>query len=207
MNQKIVRVVVAVTPLLLIRSGLIVAQQTTPSVAMVVVLDRSVSMAGTKLSLAKEATKTSLELLGARDSFGVLIFDRKFEWALKIAPVQNKDQMRNTIDGILATGNTNVYPALREAYEQLKAASAQRKHILLLSDARTPSANFHSLEADMLKDRITLSTIAVTAAADRQLLQDMANWGGGRTYYVDNPTALPQIFRDETELTIGRSPQ
>ena len=177
------------------------------SISMVVVLDRSGSMAGSKMDLAKEATKAPLNLLKEDDRFGVLTFDYNFQWALKIAEAKNKETMRETISKIVATGNTNIYPALREAYEQLKETEGETKHIILLSDGQTPAEDFKGLSAEMLKDKITVSTVAVTAASDRVLMENIATWGGGRAYYVENPQSVPQIFQDETELAAGKSLQ
>jgi len=175
------------------------------SISMVVVLDRSGSMAGSKMDLAKEATKAPLNLLKEDDHFGVLTFDYNFQWAVKITEAKNKDEIRQTISKIVATGNTNIYPALREAYEKLKETPGETKHIILLSDGQTPAEDFKGLAAEMLKDKITISTVAVTAASDRVLLENIANWGGGRPYYVENPSSVPQIFQDETELAAGKS--
>ena len=177
------------------------------SISMVVVLDRSGSMAGSKMDLAKEATKAPLSLLKEDDRFGVLTFDYNFQWAVKITEAKDKEVMRETISKIVATGNTNIYPALREAYEQLKETEGETKHIILLSDGQTPAEDFKGLAAEMLKDKITVSTVAVTAASDRVLMENIANWGGGRAYYVDNPQNVPQIFQDETELAAGKSLQ
>jgi len=163
-------------------------------------------MAGRKLDLAKEATKTTLALLREKDSFGVLAFNTTFEWAVKIAEVQNKDEMRKAVDGIWGTGNTSIYPAMQEAYRQLRTMPGDNRHIILLSDGQTPRDNFQALASDMLKDKITISTVALTAVSDRELLENIANWGGGRAYYVDNPQGIPEIFREDTELAAGRRP-
>lgn len=175
------------------------------SLSMVVVLDRSGSMAGTKMELAKEATKAPLTLLKEEDRFGVLSFDYNFQWALELQEVKDKEDMRETISRIVATGNTNIFPALREAYEKLQAVPGETKHIILLSDGQTPADDFQGLATEMLKDKITVSTVAVTAASDRILMENIAKWGGGRSYYVDNPANVPQIFTDETQLAAGKS--
>jgi len=176
------------------------------SMSMVVVLDRSGSMAGSKMDLAKEATKAPLSLLKDEDYFGVLTFDYNFQWALKIEEIKgNRDDMRATISKIVATGNTNIYPALREGYEQVLLSPGETKHIILLSDGQTPAEDFKGLAAEMTKNKVTVSTVAVTAASDRVLLENIANWGGGRAYYVENPQNVPQIFQDETELAAGKS--
>ena len=177
------------------------------TISMVVVLDRSGSMAGSKMDLAKEATKAPLGLLKEDDFFGVLTFDYNFQWALKISEAKNKEDMRQTISKIVATGNTNIYPALREAYEQLQQSPGETKHIILLSDGQTPAEDFKGLATEMTKNKITVSTVAVTAASDRVLMENIAEWGGGRAYYVDNPQTVPQIFEDETELAAGKSLQ
>src|SRR6185295_493224 len=95
--------------------------------------------------------------------------------------------------------------AIREAYEQIQTTSGETKHIILLSDGQTPAEDFKGLATEMLKNKVTISTVAVTAASDRVLMENIANWGGGRAYYVDNPQNVPQIFQDETQLAAGKS--
>jgi Ca-activated chloride channel family protein len=175
------------------------------TLSLVVVLDRSGSMAGQKMDLAKEATKAPLGLLKEDDYFGVLTFDYNFQWALKPVAAKNKEEMRETISRIVATGNTNIYPAIREAYEQIQPTPGETKHIILLSDGQTPAEDFKGLATEMLKNKVTISTVAVTAASDRVLMENIATWGGGRAYYVDNPLNVPQIFQDETQLAAGKS--
>src|SRR5437868_8805938 len=51
--------------------------------------------------------------------------------------------------------------------------------------------------------KITVSTVAVGTTADRDLLADIAKWGNGRTYYLVDPSKVPQIFIDETQLAKG----
>jgi uncharacterized protein with von Willebrand factor type A (vWA) domain len=152
------------------------------SIAMIVVLDQSGSMAGPKMELAKEGAKTALSLLREKDFFGVLTFDYNYRWAVNIAEVRDRQPMREAIDRIAASGNTNIYPALREAYERLKMTAAETKHIVLLSDGQTPMENFEALASEMLSNKITVSTVAVTAASDRVLMANIAKWGGGRAY-------------------------
>jgi uncharacterized membrane protein len=175
--------------------------------AMVVVLDRSGSMAGQKMDLAKEATKAPLDNLIEQDYFGVIVFDYNFKWEVEVQPVTPAARldMRDTISRIVATGNTNIFPALREAYEKLRDVPGETKHIILLSDGQTPADDFRGLAEQMTKDKITVSTVAVTAASDRALMENIATWGGGRAYYVDNPASVVQIFADETDLAAGKS--
>jgi len=176
------------------------------TVALVIVFDRSGSMAGSKLSLAREGAKAALSRLRENDLFGVLTFDYAFQWAVPIAEARNKETMQAAIDSILATGNTNIYPALREAYQRLQATTADSKHIILLSDGQTPAENFQVLVSEMLGNSITISTVSLTPASDQKLLSDIAMWGQGRAYYVTTAEALPDIFQREVSLVIGKTP-
>jgi hypothetical protein len=49
-----------------------------------------------------------------------------------------------------------------------------------------------------LLSRMTVSTVAVGEGADQELLERIAEIGGGRYYFCDDPNAVPQIFAKET---------
>jgi Ca-activated chloride channel family protein len=175
------------------------------SVAMIVVLDKSGSMGGQKIEMTKEAAKAPLALLKDTDTFGVVAFDYNFYWPVKFQTVANRSAITQAISTIIAGGETNIYPALREAYIQLAGATSQVKHVILLSDGRSLPDDFEGLTKKMAEGKITVSTVAVGNGADRELLSQIANWGHGRTYYLEDPNAVPQIFTEETELATGKT--
>jgi hypothetical protein len=96
---------------------------------------------------------------------------------------------------------------MREGFQRLQAVTAGTKHIILMSDGQTPAENFHALVSDISNNKITVSTIAVTAASNPELLGDIAMWGKGRSYYVENPDRLPEIFQKEVSLLVGTGQQ
>jgi hypothetical protein len=51
-----------------------------PSLAMMLLIDRSGSMEGQKMELAKEAAKSAVQLLGPNDRIGVIAFDTESTW-------------------------------------------------------------------------------------------------------------------------------
>jgi Ca-activated chloride channel family protein len=175
------------------------------SVAMIVVLDKSGSMGGQKIEMTKEAAKAPLALLKDTDNFGVVAFDYNFYWPVKFQSVANRSAISQAISTIIAGGETNIYPALREAYIQLAGSTSQVKHVILLSDGRSLPDDFEGLTKKMADGKITVSTVAVGNGADRELLSQIANWGHGRTYYLEDPSAVPQIFTEETELATGKT--
>jgi len=175
------------------------------SVAMIIVLDKSGSMGGQKIEMAKEAAKAPLALLRDTDSYGLVAFDYNFYWPVKLQSAANRAAITTAISTIIAGGETNIYPAQREAFIALAGATSQVKHVILLSDGRSLPDDFEGLTKKMAESKITVSTVAVGNGADRELMEQMAKWGSGRTYYLEDPAAVPQIFTEETELATGKT--
>src|SRR5690606_1871046 len=96
------------------------------------------------------------------------------------------------------SGGTSIYPALADAYEALSATTAKLKHVILLTDGHSTPGDFEGVAGDMAAARITLSSVAVGAEADQELLERLAQTGGGRYYMCDDPNSVPQIFAKET---------
>src|SRR5678815_4168358 len=83
-------------------------------------------------------------------------------------------------------GDTNIYPALREAGIQIAKSEDEIKHIILLSDGQTRPDDFQGLTTRLANAGITVSTVAVGSDADRRLMGNIAAWGKGRAYYAQN---------------------
>lgn len=169
-----------------------------PSLAMVLVIDKSGSMGGEKIELAKDAAKGAAELLGPRDQLGVIAFDGASYWVSELHSASDKGYIVDRIATIEASGGTSIYPALSDAYDALAAATAKLKHVILLTDGHSTPGDFQGVAQDMAASRITLSSVAVGGQADATLLEELAQIGGGRYYMCDDPGSVPQIFAKET---------
>ena len=169
-----------------------------PSLAMVLVIDKSGSMGGEKIELAKDAAKAAVELLGPRDAVGVIAFDGDSYWVSELRGSANPGAIIDRISTIQASGGTSIYPGLADAYDALLGASAKLKHVILLTDGHSSPGDFEGVAGDMAAARITISTVAVGQQADQQLLERLAQIGGGRYYLCDDPTSVPQVFAKET---------
>jgi len=169
-----------------------------PSVALVLVLDRSGSMEGQSIELAKQATRRAIENLTPRDQVGVVAFEDRPHWISRIGPVADKAQVLKRIDTIAAGGGTNMVPAMEQAYLALDEAYAQRKHIIVLTDGLSHPGDFSALTRRIAGAGITVSTVAVGPEAAGQVLRDVATVGGGNYYQCEDATAVPRIFALET---------
>lgn len=169
-----------------------------PSIAMVLVIDKSGSMGGQNIELAKDAAKAAVELLSPRDSIGVIAFDGSSYWVSELRTASDQAYIIDRISTIEASGGTNMYPPMEDAYRALLGATAKLKHCILLTDGASAPGDFEGLAAEMAASRITVSTVAMGQGASAELLEDIARIGGGRYYFCDDPQSVPQVFAKET---------
>ncbi len=169
-----------------------------PSLAMVLIIDKSGSMGGMKIELAKEAAKSAAELLGPRDQLGVITFDGASYWVSEIQSASGKHAIIDRISTIEAGGGTNMYPAMEDGLQALDTAVAKLKHVILLTDGISAPGDFEGIASQMASARITVSTVAVGQGADQNLLEAIARIGNGRYYFCDDPLSIPQVFAKET---------
>lgn len=170
-----------------------------PSLGLMIVMDRSGSMMGMKMELAKEAAARSVELLRPDDTLGVIAFDDR-PW--EILPTAKVSDPQAAVDKILAItpgGGTEIYVSLEQAYSELEDLELQRKHIILLTDGQSATSSDYNALIENGKDKnITLSTVSIGQDADRNLLEQLADTGSGRFYDVIDATTIPAILSRET---------
>jgi len=181
------------------------AQEKRREIALIIVLDRSYSMKGRKLDLAKAATLGALDLLDENHRFGVITFDSQPEMTVPFGPVRSKRRAEDQISRFTASGQTNIYPALQAAYRVLVDVPSKAKHVILLSDGDTQPADFQRLVKRMAEANITVTTVAIGAEADVNLMESISRWGRGRYYYAVNADRVPKIFIDETSRLVNES--
>ncbi|MHC5022284.1 MAG: VWA domain-containing protein [Planctomycetota bacterium] len=178
-----------------------------PSAALVLVLDKSGSMnepvAGARASqqeVANEAAALAIESLRMDSLVGVVTFD---SFSYEHVPLQrntDSEAISKRVRAIQAEGGTNLRPALLRAHRMLKDQDVDRKRVVCLSDGRSSNRNLDELVAKMAEANIKLTTIAVGDDADRELLAQLADIGGGEFYFVRNPRTLPRVLVDSVQV-------
>jgi len=176
-----------------------------PGLCLILVIDKSSSMGEkhtiqSKLEAAKVAAFSAVELLNPMDKVGILAFDTETRWVVQITRAGDRKKIARELSTLHGEGGTELYPGLLEASRALKELSAAKKHVIVLSDGLTDKADFRSLVGSMLEDKVTVSTVAVGTGADRKLMESIAEWGGGRSYYAQNAENIPRIFIGETKI-------
>ena len=180
-----------------------------PSLAVTFVIDKSGSMSSQaegeeKLSLAKVAALSAIEVLNPLDRVAVLSFDAGHEWSVPATEAGNRQTIAETLRVLGAGGSTDLFRALEEAYRGTREQNAKLKHLIVLSDGLSRSdSDYTELARRIYADGITISTVAFGGDADLSLMASIATHGKGRFYHTEDPRNIPRIFTSET-LVVSR---
>ena len=184
------------------------------TVAIVFVLDTSGSMANyvetrQKIGLAIEGVRAGIRNLDEEDEAGILGFNIDVHTISDLT--SDHDTLRQTVSRLRPTGGTTkMKDATKRAYEMLKANDAKRKHIVLLSDGKSDgdTSAFLDLAEQIAEAHIGITTIAI-GDANKELLTQFAENGGGHAVFVENIQQLPAILTEavrETQRYIVQEP-
>jgi hypothetical protein len=170
--------------------------------AVVLIIDKSSSMEGRKMELARLAAIGVVDNLRPIDLVGVLIFDNSFQWAVPMRRAEDRTLIKRLISGITPDGGTQIAPALNEAYRRILPSNATYKHIVLLTDGISEEGDSLELSREALLKRVTISTVGLGQDVNRAYLEKISQFAGGKSYFLNEPAGLEQILlRDVMEHT------
>lgn len=174
------------------------------SAAVAIVMDRSGSMAGEKLEMAKSAAIATAEVLGHNDSLGVFAFDSEAHVVAPMTRLTSTNAVSGQIAAVASGGGTNLQPAFQLAREALLRAKARVKHMIILTDGQTAGAGYEQLASQCRSEGLTISTVAIGEGSHVALLQAIASSGGGQSYTTLDAGGITRIFTQDTLMHTGR---
>jgi len=170
--------------------------------AVILIVDKSSSMEGRKMELARLAAIGVVENLRPIDYVGILIFDNSHQWAVPLRRAEDKTMIKRLIAGITPDGGTQIAPALAESYRRMATATGAYKHIVLLTDGISEEGDSLSVAKDAAEKRVTISTVGLGQDVNRTYLEKVAAAAKGRSYFLTDPSGLEQILiKDVMEHT------
>jgi Ca-activated chloride channel family protein len=173
---------------------------------LVVVLDRSGSMEGEPIAMAKAAAGELVAGLDAQDRFALVSYANgaRLDAPLAHAGPEAREGFRLAIGAIAATGGTHMASGLDLAHAIVSGASREGRvaRVILLSDGRANQGD-HSI--DGLRSRASravaaeyvVSSVGIGGGFDENVMSAVADAGTGNFYYLPNLHELAGIFSDE----------
>jgi Ca-activated chloride channel homolog len=156
-------------------------------------IDRSFSMAGTRLSLAKSAAQAFLEELRPRDEAMILAIGSQVEVAAPLS--SNRPAQQVAINKLDAFGTTGLHDAIITAIEDVQPAKGRRA-LVLLSDGND---RYSRASAAAALDRARRSDVMIYPVAIGQarapLFAELATITGGRSFHARDGAALADTLR------------
>ena len=191
-----------------------------PAVDVALVLDRSGSMDGSKITMARKAVTHAVRLLKPDDHLAVVCYDDQVDTVLARTPASReaKALVFGRLAQVDARGSTNLSGGwLAGAHELqpnadadvpstqaslLEPVAAGVKRVLLLTDGLANAGEVDpqvlAATAERLRtEGITTSTFGIGADFDEVLLSRLATQGGGHFYYVEKAGQIPDFLASE----------
>jgi Ca-activated chloride channel homolog len=183
------------------------AERSPASVALV--LDRSGSMDGRKIVMARTAVAHAIQLLNERDHLAVVVYDDEVETVLASAPASNevKTKARARLEQVEARGATNLSGGWFAGAGAVGAVADRLSRVLLLTDGLAnrgivdPDA-LGTAAANFRREGIVTSTFGVGADFDEELLSRIATEGGGHFYFIESAAQIPDLLASELGETL-----
>jgi Ca-activated chloride channel family protein len=175
------------------------------------VIDRSGSMGGEKLELAKSAVREALTTLTERDRFSVVTYDDRVEVVVE-STAGSDEAKRNAVtqlSTIDARGTTDLSGGWLRGCEQVAAhlTAEAVDRVLLLTDGLankgiTDHDELTRHAAELRARGVSTTTFGVGDDFDEALLQSMADAGGGHFYYIASPAQIRDHIASEVGETL-----
>lgn len=168
------------------------------------VLDRSGSMAGTPLDYSLQSCEFAVDQLTDEDILSLVAFDDESATILTPEHVKNKDYLKQRIRTVQSGGCTNLSDGLLEGAKHVRRnlKKGMTNRVILLSDGHanrgiTDPKKLHSITTELRSSGMSISTMGIGDRFDEELMEAIAEHGGGNFFYIDTPERIPEIFRKE----------
>jgi Ca-activated chloride channel family protein len=176
-------------------------------VNLAVVIDRSGSMQGQKIVQARLAASRLVEMLNENDRLAIVHYGTDVEVLPGIfATPENKVKMQRFIGNIYENGGTNIGDGLAAGQAQIEKAKSDFRvnRLLLLSDGNptvgiTSPQGLANVVRRVRDAGISVTSLGVGADFNEDLMQKLADVGGGSYGFINNAEATTALFERDLQ--------
>jgi len=175
-------------------------------VNLAIVLDKSGSMSGEKITQARRAAIDAISLLGSDDIVSIITYDTTVSVLVPATKMTDRESIAKAINSIQADGNTALFAGVSKGAAEVRKF-LDKEHvnrIVLLSDGIANSGpstpgELGALGASLMKENISVSTLGLGLSYNEDLMVQLAKKSGGNHHFIEKSTELADIFRREFE--------
>jgi len=173
---------------------------------MVIVLDRSGSMKGSKIRNAKHAVLNLLSDLSEKDRFALVSYSDGVETHSDLVPVTglNRKHLISLVNRIWVGGGTNLGAGLQTGINTIVRAKkiGNIGKVILISDGLanqgiTDSSSLGNMASIAIDKEFSVATVGVGTEFNERLMTYIADQGAGSYYYLKNPKVFAEVFQKE----------
>ncbi len=161
--------------------------------SLAVAIDRSFSMAGQRLEMARAGARALLGELRPQDEAMVIAIGSEIETASPLST--DRARQLDAVGRLDAFGTTGLHDAIISAIDAIQPATGRRA-LVLLSDGND---RYSRASADEALERARHADVMIypiaLGAARPPLFAELAALTGGRSYHVRDPNRLPETLR------------
>jgi Ca-activated chloride channel family protein len=162
------------------------------------ILDHSGSMNGRPLETVKKAATRIVDSLKPGDRLSVVVFDHRAKVLVPNQTIDNPERIKQQINRLSADGGTAIDEGLRLGIEELaKGKKESISQVFLLTDGENEHGdNNRCLKFAQLATgyNLTLNTLGFGDNWNQDVLEKIADAGGGTLSYIQQPDEAVDVF-------------
>lgn len=165
------------------------------------VIDRSSSMRGERLSQVKEAAGRIIDQLGQDDYFGLVTFNDRADVLISAQRVTNRADLKQSFNRIEAAGGTEMARGMALGLQEIQRPMLIRgiNRLMILTDGRTYGDESTCVEiARRAQGRgIGITALGIGTEWNEDLLETMTANENSHTAYIQSAQEVSTVFANE----------